>query len=328
MVVTPDFTIDLAAKRVVDADGEEIRLTPTEWHIVEVLVRHAGKLVGAEAAAAGGVGPGVRDRDELPARLHGPGAAQARARARPPALLPHRAGHGLPLRARRAAEPRLLVDDVVEVARRARSASASSSGWSAASPCSVLAVLEQRRDQRDDDDHRDDRQQVLVDVVGIVCRRGSSRRALTPSAQSSRADDVVREERRGTSSRRCRRASGRTCARTARSGRGRSSSRRACRRTRRDWSTYSCLKSRESGRLNSDGPYLLAEPVADLVADDGGDEARRPATTKMLSPNLLLAARRPAVKSSESPGKMRPSSRPDSAKMIRISPIVPNVSIN
>jgi two-component system KDP operon response regulator KdpE len=45
VVVTPDFTIDLAAKRVIDAAGEEIRLTPTEWHIVEVLVRHAGKLV-------------------------------------------------------------------------------------------------------------------------------------------------------------------------------------------------------------------------------------------------------------------------------------------
>ncbi|MGZ6993747.1 MAG: response regulator [Acidimicrobiia bacterium] len=46
VVVTPDFTIDLAVKRVVDSDGAEIRLTPTEWHIVEVLVRHAGKLVG------------------------------------------------------------------------------------------------------------------------------------------------------------------------------------------------------------------------------------------------------------------------------------------
>jgi two-component system, OmpR family, KDP operon response regulator KdpE len=41
---TPDFTIDLAAKRVT-RDGEEIRLTPTEWHLVEVLVRNAGKLV-------------------------------------------------------------------------------------------------------------------------------------------------------------------------------------------------------------------------------------------------------------------------------------------
>ncbi len=45
VVVTPDFTIDLAAKRVLDASGEELRLTPTEWHIVEVLVRHSGKLV-------------------------------------------------------------------------------------------------------------------------------------------------------------------------------------------------------------------------------------------------------------------------------------------
>jgi two-component system, OmpR family, KDP operon response regulator KdpE len=45
VVTTPDFAIDLAAKRVVNASGEEIRLTPTEWQIVEVLVQHRGKLV-------------------------------------------------------------------------------------------------------------------------------------------------------------------------------------------------------------------------------------------------------------------------------------------
>jgi two-component system, OmpR family, KDP operon response regulator KdpE len=45
VVITTDFTIDLAAKRVVDSDGDEVRLTPTEWQIVEVLVRHEGKLV-------------------------------------------------------------------------------------------------------------------------------------------------------------------------------------------------------------------------------------------------------------------------------------------
>jgi two-component system KDP operon response regulator KdpE len=44
VVETPDFTIDLAAKRV-HRDGVEIRLTPTEWHLVEVLVRNPGKLV-------------------------------------------------------------------------------------------------------------------------------------------------------------------------------------------------------------------------------------------------------------------------------------------
>jgi two-component system KDP operon response regulator KdpE len=44
VIETADFTVDLAAKRVRAADGE-IRLTPTEWHVVEVLVRNAGKLV-------------------------------------------------------------------------------------------------------------------------------------------------------------------------------------------------------------------------------------------------------------------------------------------
>jgi two-component system, OmpR family, KDP operon response regulator KdpE len=44
IIQTPAFTIDLAAKRV-HRDGEEVRLTPTEWHLVEVLVRNPGRLV-------------------------------------------------------------------------------------------------------------------------------------------------------------------------------------------------------------------------------------------------------------------------------------------
>ena len=44
VVTTGHFTVDLAAKKVKTAAGE-VRLTPTEWHIVEVLVRHPGKLV-------------------------------------------------------------------------------------------------------------------------------------------------------------------------------------------------------------------------------------------------------------------------------------------
>ena len=36
--------LDLAAKRVTTPAGE-VRLTPTEWHVVEVLVRNAGRLV-------------------------------------------------------------------------------------------------------------------------------------------------------------------------------------------------------------------------------------------------------------------------------------------
>ncbi|MGH8946253.1 MAG: response regulator [Acidimicrobiia bacterium] len=45
VIDTPGFTIDLAAKRVTRPDGEEIRLTPTEWGIVEVLALNQGKLV-------------------------------------------------------------------------------------------------------------------------------------------------------------------------------------------------------------------------------------------------------------------------------------------
>ncbi|GAA3058577.1 response regulator [Kitasatospora albolonga] len=44
VVVTEGFTVDLAAKKV-NRDGADIRLTPTEWHLLEVLVRNAGRLV-------------------------------------------------------------------------------------------------------------------------------------------------------------------------------------------------------------------------------------------------------------------------------------------
>jgi two-component system, OmpR family, KDP operon response regulator KdpE len=44
IVETPAFTIDLAAKRVL-VEREPVHLTPTEWHVVEVLVRNAGRLV-------------------------------------------------------------------------------------------------------------------------------------------------------------------------------------------------------------------------------------------------------------------------------------------
>jgi two-component system, OmpR family, KDP operon response regulator KdpE len=45
VVETADFTVDMAAKKVVAADGSAVRLTPTEWHLVEILVRNPGKLV-------------------------------------------------------------------------------------------------------------------------------------------------------------------------------------------------------------------------------------------------------------------------------------------
>ncbi|HTW21304.1 MAG TPA: response regulator [Mycobacteriales bacterium] len=45
VITTPDFTIDLAAKRVRTATDGEIKLTPTQWQLLEVLVRNRGKLV-------------------------------------------------------------------------------------------------------------------------------------------------------------------------------------------------------------------------------------------------------------------------------------------
>jgi two-component system KDP operon response regulator KdpE len=47
LVETPAFSVDLAAKKV-HRDGADVRLTPTEWHVLEVLVRNAGKLVGQQ----------------------------------------------------------------------------------------------------------------------------------------------------------------------------------------------------------------------------------------------------------------------------------------
>jgi two-component system KDP operon response regulator KdpE len=45
VVVTDDFTVDLGAKRVIRAGDDDVRLTPTEWQLLEVLVRHRGRLV-------------------------------------------------------------------------------------------------------------------------------------------------------------------------------------------------------------------------------------------------------------------------------------------
>ncbi|MFC1442153.1 response regulator [Streptacidiphilus sp. N1-10] len=44
VVSTESFTVDLIAKRV-QREGADVRLTPTEWHLLEVLVRNAGRLV-------------------------------------------------------------------------------------------------------------------------------------------------------------------------------------------------------------------------------------------------------------------------------------------
>jgi two-component system KDP operon response regulator KdpE len=58
------LTVDLAAKRVLRADGDEagdIHLTPTEWHLLEVLLRNPGKLMSRRQLLTEVWGPGYAD---------------------------------------------------------------------------------------------------------------------------------------------------------------------------------------------------------------------------------------------------------------------------
>ncbi len=56
-VVTDAFTIDLAARQV-SRDGTEVRLTPTEWRLLESLVSRPGRLVPQRQLLSDGWGPG------------------------------------------------------------------------------------------------------------------------------------------------------------------------------------------------------------------------------------------------------------------------------
>jgi two-component system KDP operon response regulator KdpE len=61
-----DLVVYLAAKRVYRQarDGEpggDIRLTPTEWHLIEVLLRNPGKLMSQQQLLSAVWGPGYQD---------------------------------------------------------------------------------------------------------------------------------------------------------------------------------------------------------------------------------------------------------------------------
>ncbi len=60
VVTTEDFTIDLAEKKV--RRGEHsVRLTPTEWHLLEILVSHPGHLVSQHTLLSQVWGPAYAD---------------------------------------------------------------------------------------------------------------------------------------------------------------------------------------------------------------------------------------------------------------------------
>ncbi|WP_189960182.1 winged helix-turn-helix domain-containing protein, partial [Streptomyces alanosinicus] len=44
LVETEHFSLDLLAKKAV-RDGKDVRLTPTEWHLLEILVTNPGRLI-------------------------------------------------------------------------------------------------------------------------------------------------------------------------------------------------------------------------------------------------------------------------------------------
>ena len=102
LVETEEFTVDLAAKKV-QRDGRDVRLTPTEWHLLEVLVRNTGRLVSQKQLLQEVWGPSYGTETnylrvymaQLRRKLEADPVASA--------ALHHRAGHGVPLR---DAEPR------------------------------------------------------------------------------------------------------------------------------------------------------------------------------------------------------------------------------
>jgi len=53
-------SVDLAAHRV-NREGTDIRLTPTEWHLLEVLLRHPGKLLSQRQLLTEVWGPGYEN---------------------------------------------------------------------------------------------------------------------------------------------------------------------------------------------------------------------------------------------------------------------------
>ncbi len=68
VIRTDDFTLDFGAKSVHSVHGD-VRLTPTEWRIVEVLVARAGQLVTNTHLLQSVWGPRSRDKDNT-LRVH------------------------------------------------------------------------------------------------------------------------------------------------------------------------------------------------------------------------------------------------------------------
>ena len=80
-------------------EAVDVRLTPTEWHLLEVLLRHPGKLISQAQLLSEVWGPGYETAGGNLRVYMAQAAPEARGRSRAAAPPAHRAGDGLPLRA-------------------------------------------------------------------------------------------------------------------------------------------------------------------------------------------------------------------------------------
>jgi two-component system, OmpR family, KDP operon response regulator KdpE len=61
VVTLGEITVDLQQHRVTAPDGSDIRLTPTDWQLLEILVRNPGRLVGQRELIRAIRGPNYDD---------------------------------------------------------------------------------------------------------------------------------------------------------------------------------------------------------------------------------------------------------------------------
>ena len=90
-----ELRVDLIARLVFVGD-QEIHLTPNEYKLLVVLVKHAGKVLTHQQLLREVWGPKPRERHAVPARLHGPAPSQARKDAGAPAVSRDRAWRRIP----------------------------------------------------------------------------------------------------------------------------------------------------------------------------------------------------------------------------------------
>ena len=99
-IVTADFTMHLADRRLFRTDKTEITLSPTEWRLIEVLARHSGHLVSREELLTSVWGPQAADKTAVPTGAHGEHPPEDRTGPVPASLLRHRSRPGTAVRPR------------------------------------------------------------------------------------------------------------------------------------------------------------------------------------------------------------------------------------